>query len=828
VVNPGEEAFRDQEGEAAPRRFVLAAAGAVGFVFFLMELVWYRMLAPILGGSSYTFGLILAVALAGIGIGGLLYGAGGRQRRPTMLDFAATCALEACALAVPFALGDRLAFAALVLRGLGGGGLIGLAAGWSVIAAAVVLPAAVVAGYQFPLLVGVLGSGPRSVGRDVGLAYGWNTVGAIAGSLAGGFGLLPLLSAPVAWRAAAFALVVLAALASVLGVRGGRRRRLALPLAAGVVAVLAASASGPTAAWRHGRIGAGRFAGQWNSPNALRASFESARSAILWEADGRESSVALWDDDGYALFINGKSDGNSRGDAATQVMGGLVGAMLHPAPTSALVIGLGTGSTAGWLGRVDGMQRVDVAEIEPAIRRVAEACEPVNQACLRNPRIRLQWGDARELLLTTRQRYDIIFSEPSNPYRAGISSLFTLEFYRAAAERLRPGGLYLQWVQGYEVDAEVVRTAFATLSTVFPHVEAWQLHGADLLLVGSASPIDHDIARQRARALSEPFASALNQVWGVSGVEGFYAGFVAPAELANELRAITGSRLNTDDRPRIEFGFIRSLGRSGLFSVEEVRQAARGRRPATTGGELDWALVEELRDARALVMLNPPAAFTGDEESPAGLRARARSAYSSGRPAAAAGLWMRQQELPASRADLLLLASGLAVEGADPAPRVFAALAPLAPVEARALEARWLRQRGDRAGAVEALADALHRYRIDPWQHQPTMGAALDLAVQLAAEDPAAARRMFEALGEPFSLHLLNRRRVTMRVGIAELAGDRALCRQAFTHFDERPQWDRLLFEARVRCYGGGEDPAARQAARDLADYLATEPRPLF
>src|SRR4029079_2312326 len=148
---------------------------------------------------SYTFGLILAVALAGIGAGGLIYAGGSRERQPTLAGFAMTCALEALALGLPFALGDRIAFTALVLRGLGGGGFAALVAGWSIVAALVVLPAALVAGYQFPLLVGILGRGRQAVGREVGLAYGWNTAGSIAGALAGGFGLLPLLTAPLAW-----------------------------------------------------------------------------------------------------------------------------------------------------------------------------------------------------------------------------------------------------------------------------------------------------------------------------------------------------------------------------------------------------------------------------------------------------------------------------------------------------------------------------------------------------------------------------------------------------------------------------------------------------
>ncbi|HEY0092681.1 MAG TPA: spermidine synthase, partial [Archangium sp.] len=183
-----------------PRTFVLSAAALVGFAFFLMELVWYRMLGPLLGGSTFTFGLILVVALLGIGLGGAAYAAWGQQRPATLGGFALTCLLEALLIAVPLALGDRLAVLTTMLRPLSLYGFGGLVLNWAFVTALVVLPAAFVSGVQFPLLLALLGRGGDNVGRQVGLAYAWNTVGSIVGSLAGGFGLLPLLSAPGVWR----------------------------------------------------------------------------------------------------------------------------------------------------------------------------------------------------------------------------------------------------------------------------------------------------------------------------------------------------------------------------------------------------------------------------------------------------------------------------------------------------------------------------------------------------------------------------------------------------------------------------------------------------
>src|SRR4029077_20694931 len=111
----------------------------------------------------------------------------------------------------------------------------------------------------------------------------------------------------------------------------------------------------------------------------------------------------------------------------------LIGAALHPKPETALVIGLGTGSTAGWLAAIPNVKKVDVFELEPAILQVAHACAAVNQNALGNPKLHVTIADAREALLTTRAQYDLIASEPQTPYRAGVASLFTVEYYRAVS-----------------------------------------------------------------------------------------------------------------------------------------------------------------------------------------------------------------------------------------------------------------------------------------------------------------------------------------------------------------------------------------------------------
>jgi spermidine synthase len=801
-------------GPSLPLGMTLLAAGIVGFAFLLMELVWYRILAPLLGGSTFTFGLILAVALLGIGLGGAAYAFWGGRRRATAAGFALTCSLEAAALAVPFALGDTLALQQNYLRGLGTLGFHGYVLAWIILTVIVVLPAAFIAGVQFPLLISLLGEGREAVGRHVGLAYAWNTAGAIAGSLAGGFGLLPLLTAPGAWRL----VVVLLALTAIAV-------RKPLSAAIGVASIaLVFLTLGPTAVWRHSGIGAGR-ALKPGSVQEIREWANAMRRTLAWDEDGHESSVAVRKGEDLAFIVNGKVDGSARGDAGTQVMAGMAGAILHPDPRRALVIGLGTGSTAGWLGAIPGMERVDAVELEPAVLRVAAESAAVNHDVLRNPKVRIHIGDAREVLLASRDRYDIIFSEPSNPYRAGIASLFTSEFYRSAAERLNRGGLFLQWLQAYDIDAQTMRTIYATIGDAFPHVETWHTNVGDFLLIAAKEPVKIDMDALRARLRQQPYFDAASNAWRVETAEGFLGHFVAGDALTRAIIREDPPR-NTDDRTVVEFGFARGLGEHDRFRADELTGAARAMgadRPPHVRGFIDWTLVDANRASVSYLNQLP--------RSPsAELIARHAAAveYDRGQLPAALAQWRAHPFAPSNTKELLMIAESLADSGSGEAEPFIERLRPWRPGEANAVLG-LLRFRQSRIPeAAQLLARAFVAARTNPWSVPETMERAMYIAVVVGRTRPYTAP-MLDALSQPFAAAQHNDPRLRSVVTLArELQGCGPRTLAALRALEPWAPWEREHLTLRSVCYESAMDPRAGRARRDLERFIEEDATPLI
>lgn len=821
---PSGLAVSDANGDASapvfPARAVGAAAFLSGFVFFALEMVWYRMLGPILGGTTFTFGLILAVALSGIAIGGIAYALLVRGR-PTMQLLAATFLAEAVAVAVPFVIGDHLAILAAFLRESNSAGFAGLVAGWSVIAAMVVLPAALVAGFQFPLFAALLGAGRDRVGADIGAVFLFNTFGCIAGALAGGFGLLPLLTAPGAWRAAAITLAVTgAALAAMACVRLGRAATPRLGFAAAAVALVLGlvACDGPTAVWRHGGIGGGR-APRLSSMSANdREDWKRAvRRGVVWQVDGSEASLAIGSSNGYAFFINGRSDGHAIHDAGTQIMSGLLGAALHPHPRTALVVGLGTGETAGWLAEVSSIERVDVVEIEPAVVEMADRCAPVNHNVLQHPKVRFLPVDAREFLLTAGDRYDVVACEPSHPHRFGVASLFTAEFYATAAARLADDGLLVQFLPCYEVDRGTVGGMIASFSSRLPNVQLWETLPGDFCLVGGRRPIERTAADLAARLAEHPFPKALAAGWHVRGVDGFMSRYVGGRSLVAEAIRSCGGETATDDRNPIEFGAARVVGNPSLFDPAEMVDLG-GKASADRDGMA--AGVDPSRVAVARQWNLAVSGRCGKADAP-GFPCRISDLvvrrFVAGDDAGMLEAWERAGAEARCLQEASWIARRYAEKGDERCRPLIEEIRSLMPAEALVLDSKFSLASGDRDGATARLAEAFTVLATDPWMSSGLRENAFQLATDLAAA-PARAGTLLAALQKPFAADAARESRLTCGCFVAARLGAEAAL-PFVAAYEPHVPWKAMFLDFRKRVYAEAGDPRAALAALDVAEF---------
>jgi hypothetical protein len=395
---------------------------------------------------------------------------------------------------------------------------------------------------------------------------------------------------------------------------------------------------------------------------------------------------------------------------------------------------------------------------------------------------------------------------------------------------MRPGAVFLQWLQGYEVDPQVVRTAYSTLGSVFPAIESWQTQGGDLLLMASRQPLVHDLDLVRARVRQEPYRTALSRIWGVEGAEGFYASYLASPAFARAVRAAEGETVNTDDHPILEFGFAKNLGRVGLFQVNDLIRLARERgedHPATRGVPLDWNRARELRGARTAYWNSPgPEPDPGADEG-SRKRAAARNAWTQGNPTAACQSWLGQAEPPRTHADRLLVAECMAAVRHPAAPQYARQLVQDQPIEADLVLAQWLANVGRTAEAGERLLAGFAGYRRDPWVHRPLMAQSLTLAVELAARDRALAARLWDALGQPFAARMHNQQRVLSRLWVARSLDAPRLCAEALAPMEPHVPWGLAMLSFRSECYSRRKHPLAARARRDLEEFLENTPERL-
>jgi spermidine synthase len=486
------------EGVVGPREsaavrgylpLVLAAAAISGAVAMLDEVAWIRLCSLVLGSSTYSFSVMLAAFIVGIAAGSFVYTCTDPARRRPLCFFACTSLGTATTLLLCLLLYDRLPFYAgrltAVLRQHEASFFL-YQVSMLVFCIAVMLPLTFMSGLNFPALAHAAGQARGGIGRPVSQILFANTTGTIVGAVGGGLYLLPLAGMRGSFLIGS-AVTVVVALAVLACDRCLSRRRFRW-LAA--VAVLGAVAYGLWApAWDLTALTAGEFRSHQGITDVSFGTYrDGLKRAVVFYRDGASDTVSVerWAGDEIVLRVNGKADASALGDRDTQMLLGHLPAVLHPGSRRALVIGYGSGMTVGALLQHP-IEAVDVVEISPEVIAADEQFRWCNHDPLHDRRTHLHIEDARTFLYRTANRYDLIISEPSNPWVAGVGNLFTQEFFDQARSHLAPGGLLVQWFHTYEISASVVRLILRTIADRFPDVRVFQSNSADFLVVASAA-----------------------------------------------------------------------------------------------------------------------------------------------------------------------------------------------------------------------------------------------------------------------------------------------------------------------------------------------------
>ncbi len=556
-LSPSEESVTMSAEPSAgpkPRKSLVRAALVVtlltGFTSMVYELTWIRVLASILGGTAYAFTLILTAFIVGISLGSFWLSrrtVADERLLKTLMWLQAGLVATVC-LTVPWY--ERLPYWFVRVNFL----LSHSIEAWSTyqtitffLAALVVVPPAFFLGASFPAAARLSMSSVQQAGQGLGRAYLFNTAGTVSGSLLGGLVLMPAIGLE--------GNLVVGVVCNLLGLavclqalaKEGPQGRLGWLLP--VVALSAAALLVTNRGWSTKVANSPRARDFQSVPESI-SSFRALRdqSRVTFHGDDVFASVTTAVRDRVkALRINGKIDASNSTDMYTQILVGMLGPSLQPVKR-VLIIGLGSGVTAGAVLAFPDVE-VDVVEISAAVVKAADQFSTENGDALRNPRCHVYAEDARTFLESSREKYDLIISEPSNPWVAGVSELFSHEFYQMAQSKLARGGLLVQWIHAYESNDELVKMVFRTARRTFQYGTTW-LGLVDLVLVLGEAPLQPDFDFMRRQLDIASVAKSFARI-PIVGVHALLAqqmqDDVEQAEFAG-----TGVTI-TDDQNRLEY-----------------------------------------------------------------------------------------------------------------------------------------------------------------------------------------------------------------------------------------------------------------------------------
>jgi spermidine synthase len=558
---PYEESEPQEAVDAASRRSrgVYAAIALSGVTALGPEVVWTRLLSLMFGATTYAFSIILGVFLAGLGIGSVIGSVLARDSRQPRVMLGLAQFLAALATAwgaymiareLPWwpinetlAPDPWLVFQVDLARAL-----------------FAVLPGAVLWGASFPLALAVVSEGESAdAGRLVGRVYAANTMGAIVGSLFAGLVLVPWIGS----KGAQQAFIVASVVSGMVVMLPLLRRASGTAVASCALAVVALVLASQVPAVPVGLIAWGRSLPWQGTPNAL-----------YW-GEGMNASIAVTEDpNGYRNFhVSGKVEASTEPqDMRLQRLLGHLSALMHDDPKDVLVVGFGAGATAGAIGIHPTVERMVICEIEPLIPRiVSKYFSDANHGIAESGKVSFVYDDARHYVLTTREKFDVITSDPIHPWVKGAATLYTREYFEHVKAHLKPGGVVTQWVPLYESTPDVVRSELATFFSVFPNGTVWRNDningsGYDVVLVGRLDDVPIDVDAMQSR-ITQPEYAPVQASMAEVGYESVFDLLRTYTGRSSDLAPwLEGAEINLDRNLRLQY--LAGLGYNAFFGTE--------------------------------------------------------------------------------------------------------------------------------------------------------------------------------------------------------------------------------------------------------------------
>jgi len=564
----------------AVRRVVLGAFAVSGFAAMVYQIAWTRALIMSLGSSTYAFTCILTAFILGLAVGSLVVARWvDRWRNPVLVFGGLEIAIGLAAVLIVPMYGRAPQIVYELVQAYRDHYNTLLAVEFLLVIAVTLVPTLLM-GAIFPLVARMIATDMNDAGAATGKAYAVNTLGTIAGSFLAGFVMIR---------------------SEVLGVQGSIIAVATLNAVVGAALVLLSQP--PTAgAWARRTVAATASvfvvpavaigAGQWDVKMLVTAPFYARTDPasivktqkVVYFGEGVDLTVAVMqaieDEDAISLSVNGKADASTDyTDLVTQLLLGHVPAMLVEDGRDACVIGLGSGMTLSAIACYPSYERLDCVEISEDVIRAAAWFAPYNRQILTaDPRVRMIRADGRNHLLLTDRKYDLIVSEPSNPWMSGVANLFTREFFGICRNRLKDHGRLCVWLHSYMMSLEDFQMVVRTLYDVFKDVSVWQLSATDYLLVASQqaqrTPLDGVLRRYAVPAVREDLFRL-----GITNAEGVLGRFITSGEPLRDW--VASASIHTDDNARLEFSAPRQMYRGASDQIA-IALAARQRSPLET------------------------------------------------------------------------------------------------------------------------------------------------------------------------------------------------------------------------------------------------------